>query len=81
MRNDKQPEDFAKRLIYEEMARSSPSQQFNQNLETPGCLTKLSYPDEMMTLSDDSHIPFRTGYEKADLNQLEPECIVSTTTC
>ena len=65
MRNDKSKEDFAKRLIFEEMARSSPpQQQFNQNLETPSCLPKLYI-----------------GYEKADLDRLESECNVSTTSC
>ena len=42
MRNDKAIEDFATRLIYKEMARFS--QQFNQNLETPGCFVELSSP-------------------------------------
>ena len=64
MRRDKSTEDFAEHLIFEQMARSSRLQQFNQNLGTPGCLLKLS-----------------TGYEKADLNRLEPECNDSTTSC
>ena len=38
MRKDKSTEDFAERLIFEEMARSSQQLQFNQNLETPSCL-------------------------------------------
>ena len=42
MSNNKPIEDFAKRSIYEEMARSSPM--FNQNLETPGCLTNFLSP-------------------------------------
>ena len=62
MRKDYSTEDFAKRLIFEEMARSSQQQQqFNQNLETPGCLPKLYI-----------------GYEKADLNFLESGSKVST---
>ena len=64
MRNDKSTEDFAERLIYEEMARSSQQLQFNQDLETPSCLMKLYI-----------------GYEKADLDQPESECNVSTSSC
>ena len=42
MRKVKLNEDFAEHLIFEEMVRSSQQQQFNRNLETPGCLIKLS---------------------------------------
>ena len=64
MRNDKSNEDFAKQLIFEEMARSSQQLQLNRNLEAPSCLIKLS-PEQ----------------EKADLDQLESECNVSTPSC
>ena len=66
MRNDKAIEDFATRLIYKEMARFS--QQFNQNLETPGCFVELSSP----SISE---------AKKKNKNQLEPECIVSFSPC
>ena len=47
MRKDYSNEDFAKRLIFEEMARSSPlPQQFKQNLETPGCSETLRWKRE-----------------------------------
>ena len=43
MRKVKLNEDFAEHLIFEEMVRSSQQQQqFNRNLDTPGCLIKLS---------------------------------------
>ena len=65
MRKDYSTEDFAKCLIFEEMARfSQQQQQFNQNLKTPSCLTKPNI-----------------GYEKADLDQLESECNVSNPSC
>ena len=66
MRKDQLIEDAAKNLISQEMARSSHF--FNQNFETPGCLTKLSSSSTAEAKEDNG-------------NQLEPECIVSTTPC
>ena len=71
MRNNKPIEDTAKRLISEVMARSSPM--FNQNLETPGCLIKLQPAPTLLR----NYIEV----SKENENQLEPECIDSTTTC
>ena len=65
MRNDQPIEDFEKRLIYEDMARSSPL--FNQNLETSGCLIKLQLPS---TPSWNL-----TGFGKAELDQLKSETL------